>query len=62
MIRFGPGPERLAQLVCVDAAKLADHKWLYDRRGEFGLDRLSGDEWREYGGSRSDRPPATMSV
>src|ERR1700716_3584346 len=31
MIRFVPGAERLAQLVCVDAAKLADHKWLYYR-------------------------------
>jgi hypothetical protein len=41
MIRFVPGPERLAQLVCVDAAKLADHKWLYYRLGELGLDRLS---------------------
>src|SRR5437867_7025021 len=41
MIRFVPGPERLAQLVCVDAAKLADHKWLYDRLGQLGLDRLS---------------------
>jgi hypothetical protein len=28
-------------LVCVDAAKLADHKWLYYRLGELGLDRLS---------------------
>src|SRR5260370_735885 len=27
MIRFVPGPERLAQLVCVDAAKLAGRKW-----------------------------------
>jgi len=27
--------------VCVDAAKLADHKWLYYRLGELGLDRLS---------------------
>jgi hypothetical protein len=36
-----PGAERLAQLVCVDAAKLADHKWLYYRLGELGLDRLS---------------------
>src|SRR6201984_2575028 len=34
MLRFVPGPERLAQLVCVDAAKLADHKWLYYRLGE----------------------------
>jgi hypothetical protein len=25
----------------VDAAKLADHKWLYYRLGELGLDRLS---------------------
>src|SRR6266478_1616805 len=41
MIRFVPGPERLAQLVCVDAAKLADHKWLYYRLGQLGLDRLS---------------------
>src|SRR5258706_15236194 len=41
MIRFVPKPERLAQLVCVDAAKLADHKWLYYRLGELGLDRLS---------------------
>jgi hypothetical protein len=41
MIRFVPGSERLAQLVCVDAAKLADHKWLYYRLGELGLDRLS---------------------
>src|ERR1043166_7117268 len=41
MIRFVPGPERLAQLVCVDAAKLADHKWLYYRLGELGLDRPS---------------------
>ena len=41
MVRFVPGPERLAQLVCVDAAKLADHKWLYYRLGELGLDRLS---------------------
>jgi hypothetical protein len=41
MLRFVPGPERLAQLVCVDAAKLADHKWLYYRLGELGLDRLS---------------------
>ncbi len=41
MVRFVPGAERLAQLVCVDAAKLADHKWLYYRLGELGLDRLS---------------------
>jgi pyruvate ferredoxin oxidoreductase gamma subunit len=41
MIRFVPGAERLSQLVCVDAAKLADHKWLYYRLGELGLDRLS---------------------
>src|SRR5437764_9276853 len=41
MIRFVPGPERLAQLVCIDAARLADHKWLYYRLGELGLDRLS---------------------
>jgi hypothetical protein len=41
MLRFVPGPERLAQLVCVDAAKIAQHKWLYYRLGELGLDRLS---------------------
>jgi hypothetical protein len=41
MLRFVPKPERLAQLVCIDAAKLADHKWLYYRLGELGLDRLS---------------------
>jgi Pyruvate/2-oxoacid:ferredoxin oxidoreductase gamma subunit len=41
MIRFVPGTERLAQLVCVDAAKIAEHKWLYYRLGELGLDRLS---------------------
>jgi len=41
MIRFVPGADRLAQLVCVDAAHLADHKWLYYRLGELGLDRLS---------------------
>ncbi|MGB7436109.1 MAG: 2-oxoacid:acceptor oxidoreductase family protein [Candidatus Acidiferrum sp.] len=41
MIRFVPGADRLAQLVCVDAAKLADHKWLYYRLGQLGLDRLS---------------------
>jgi hypothetical protein len=41
MLRFVPKPERLAQLVCVDAAKLANHKWLYYRLGELGLDRLS---------------------
>lgn len=41
MARFVPGPERLAQLVCVDAAKLADHRWLYYRLPELGLDRLS---------------------
>src|SRR3989442_1583319 len=29
MIRFVPGPERLSQLVCVDPAELAAHKWLY---------------------------------
>src|SRR5260370_2502887 len=37
MIRFVPGPERLSQLVCVDAAKLAGHKWRYYRLGEPGL-------------------------
>jgi len=41
MVRFVPGADRLAQLVCVDAAKLADHKWLYYRLGQLGLDRLS---------------------
>src|SRR5215469_15386728 len=41
MIRFVPGSDRLSQLVCVDAAKLADHKWLYYRLGQLGLDRLS---------------------
>src|SRR6202453_951185 len=41
MIRFVPGAERLAPLVCVGAAHLADHKWLYYRLGELGLDRLS---------------------
>jgi hypothetical protein len=41
MVRFVPGAERLARLVCVDAAKIADHKWLYYRLGELGLDRLS---------------------
>jgi hypothetical protein len=41
MIRFVPGADRLAQLICVDAAHLADHKWLYYRLGELGLDRLS---------------------
>jgi Pyruvate ferredoxin/flavodoxin oxidoreductase len=41
MLRFVPGPERLSQLVCVDAARLAHHKWLYYRLGELGLDRLS---------------------
>src|SRR5207253_4553492 len=41
LLRFVPRPERLAQLVCVDAAKIADHKWLYYRLGELGLDRLS---------------------
>src|SRR6202161_4309608 len=41
MIRFVPGAERLSQLVCVDAAHLADHQWLYYRLGELGLDPLS---------------------
>ena len=54
MIRFVPGPERLAQLVCVDAAKIADHKWLYYRFGEFGLDRLS-TEGRPSAARRSRR-------
>ena len=27
--------------MCVDAAHIADHKWLYYRLGELGLDRLS---------------------
>src|SRR5258707_9642581 len=43
MIRFVPGAERLAQLVCIDAAKLADHKWLYYRLGELCLGRLSAE-------------------
>ena len=41
MLRFVPAPERLSHLVCVDVAKLADHKLLYYRLGELGLDRLS---------------------
>src|SRR4029453_2332147 len=41
MMRFVPGPERLAPLVCGDAAKIADHKWPSYRFGGFGLDRLS---------------------
>src|SRR5438128_8346548 len=41
MVRFVPGPERLSQLVCVDAAKIAEHKWLYYRLAELGLDRRS---------------------
>src|SRR5437764_8884898 len=49
MLRFVPGVERLAQLVCVDAAKLADHKWLYYRLGELGLDRLSTEGAAERG-------------
>jgi hypothetical protein len=49
MLRFVPQPERLAQLVCVDAAKLADHKWLYYRLGELGLDRLSTEGAAERG-------------
>jgi hypothetical protein len=49
MLRFVPKPERLAQLVCVDAAKLADHKWLYYRLGELGLDRLSTEGAAERG-------------
>ena len=54
MIRFVPGPERLAQLVCVDAAKLADHKWLYYRLGELGLDRLvDGRRGRAQQGDRA---------
>src|SRR5258708_10002999 len=54
MIRFVPKPERLAQLVCVDAAKLADHKWLYYRLGELGLDRLSTE-------GPAQRPKATTA-
>src|SRR5256885_14801554 len=41
MLRFVPGPERLAQLVCVDAAHIAEHKWLYYRLGEVRLERPS---------------------
>src|SRR5580693_1286893 len=33
MVRFVRGADRLAQLVCVDAAKIADQKWLYYRLG-----------------------------
>src|SRR3989475_3322190 len=40
MIRFVPGPERLAPLVCVDAAKIAAHKLLYYPLGEVCLARL----------------------
>ena len=49
MVRFVPGADRLAQLVCVDAAKLADHKWLYYRLGQLGLDRLSTEGAAERG-------------
>src|SRR4026207_226051 len=55
MLRFVPKPERLAQLVCVDAAKLADHKWLYYRLGELGLDRLSTERAPER--RKADAPP-----
>src|ERR1700740_2541292 len=41
MIRFVPGPERLARLVCVNAGKLGAYQWLYYRLGQLGLDRLS---------------------
>jgi Pyruvate/2-oxoacid:ferredoxin oxidoreductase gamma subunit len=41
ILRFVPGKERLAQLVCVDAAKLADHKVAVLPARELGLDRLS---------------------
>jgi len=41
MIRIVPGAERLAQLVCVDAAKLADHKWLYYRLANWDSTGLS---------------------
>src|SRR5262249_58706555 len=44
MLRFVPGVERLAQLVCVDAAKLADHKWFYYRLGQLGLYRRSQED------------------
>ena len=54
MLRFVPGPERLAQLVCVDAAKIADHKWLYYRLGELGLDRLSTEGRRTEQSRRAD--------
>jgi len=33
----------------VDAAKLADHKWLYYRLGQLGLDRLSTEGAAERG-------------
>src|SRR5258708_18449586 len=38
LVRGGGG---VGELVCVGAAKLAEHKWLYYRLGELGLDRLS---------------------
>jgi len=41
MILFFPGPERLGEVHCDDAAHLPDHKWLYYRLGELGLDQLS---------------------
>src|SRR5258707_15371316 len=41
MIRFVPKPERLAPPVCVDAAKLADHKGLYYPLREAGVDMPS---------------------
>jgi hypothetical protein len=50
LIRFMPGSERLAQLVCLDAAHIAHYKWLYYRLGELGLDRLDG---RTRSGGRS---------
>jgi len=39
MIRFVPGAERLAQLVCVDAAKIADHKCFTTAPRRTRLDR-----------------------
>jgi hypothetical protein len=49
MVRFVPGTERLAQLVCIDAAKIAKHRWLYYRLPELGLDRLSTEGAEESG-------------
>ncbi len=72
MLRFVPGRERLAQLVCIDAAKLADHKVASTYRlGELGLDRLSTEGAAERSkniapdiaapliAARPSRPPAS---